>query len=118
MNDYQFDALFSLHNDKWVEGLLSAEFLPVHRCLSKRERVILDLKVQLYCEGWVEVQSNKEVARLLKLRVPTVVRALYDIRYKFRNEIGRRVDNQLHPEIYRRKARKARLRNESFRTNN
>lgn len=117
MDSYQFIALQQLHNSQWNSALLGDDFTFVYNwILTKRERIVLDLKVQFCEEGYTEKEANTEIARLLKLKIATIVRCIYSIKSKYRNMMDIRVDNKLHPEIHRQKLRKVRLMNESLRS--
>lgn len=107
MDSLEFETIEGLHNDKWPEILLTY-FQPTQKILTKKERVILGLKVQFYEDGVSEETANKEIAKVLGLKITTIIRAIYDIKYKYRQGMDRRIDNKLHPEIYRRKMRKER----------
>lgn len=118
MDTHQFLALKQLHSGQWVSSLLGDDFSFVYNwVLTKRERIILGLKVQLYEEAYTEKEANEEISRVLKLKPSTVTRLIYNIKSKYRNMMDIRVDNKLHPEIYRQKLRKARINNESSRKN-
>lgn len=103
----EFDALYELHNGRWSEVLLGEMFnQTVNRVLDKKERMILGLKVQLYEEGWPNDAANREISRLLNVKLSTVKRSIYDIKFKLRNKIDRRVDNMLEPRFYYAKKRR------------
>lgn len=104
-----FEALQDLHNNKWTDLLLSNLFTStILTVLTKKERVVLGQKVQLYEEGVPEDRANEIIARLLNTKVSSVTRLIYNIKSKYRHGMDVRVDNKLHPEIYRQKMRKVR----------
>lgn len=118
MDSYQFTALKDMHNNKWTDELLGESFTFVYnRILTKREKIVLDLKIQLFEEGYTDKKANEQIARLTKLKIATILRLLYNIKSKYRHGMDIRVDNKLHPEIYRCKTRKVRKLNESIRKN-
>lgn len=107
MDCESFDGLYNLHNNRWTEVLVSEIFRRIYdKILAQKERIVLDLKVQLYSEGYGETNANKEICRLLQIKASTLSRLIYNIRMKYRQGIDIRVDNKLHPEIYRAKRRK------------
>lgn len=109
MNDFVFDALRGLYNGQWTEDLLSNEFGQTRGVLAKRERIVLELKIQFYEEGLSAAVANAEIGKLLKIKPATLNRVLYDIKHVFRHGLPRRVDNKMHPEIHRAKRKKERL---------
>lgn len=106
MNNTMLTALVALYNNQWTEDLLGFEFVHVRKSLAKREIIVLELKVQYYEDGYTESQANSEIATLLKIKPSTLSRLLYDIKHVYRHGLPRRVDNKLHPEIFRAKKRK------------
>lgn len=113
MDADEFDILYNLHHNRWNEELLGELFEnTINRVLDKKERVILGLKVQLYEEGWSELTANKHIAKRLNIKLSTLKRCIYDIKFKMRNKMDRRVDNMLEPRFYYAKKRR-RLKNES-----
>lgn len=79
--------MLDLHAGVWNEDLINHYVFT--QVLSDRERQILLLKI----EGLV----NGEIALKLKIKPITVKRCIQDIVYKYRNGMGRRIDN--HPII-------------------
>jgi len=86
------EVLRLLHNDMWVDELLSKEFeFIIQALLSKKQRQILELKVQFQTnEGTL---SNEEIGRLLNIKPSTIRRQIIRIKSKFRNKMELRVDN-------------------------
>ena len=100
-------ALIDLHHNRWTEILLSVIFVHVYEhILTKQERIITGLKIEYYEAGVTEREANINIAYLLNMKVSTVERILYNIKNKYRHLMDARVDNKLHPEIYRAKKRK------------
>lgn len=78
-------TLFNLHNDVWEDALLEPPFLFYYlKVLYPRERQIVDKKVTGTC--------NEDIAGLLGVTLSTVQRAIYNIRYVFRNKARPRVN--------------------------
>lgn len=86
--------LHQLHQGIWMEELLSQYFaFIVDKILSKKQRQILELKVEGY--------SDKEVGNLLGIKTQTLDRQIKSIKLKLRNRMELRVDN-LKPDWMRR----------------
>lgn len=112
-------ALVDLHHNRWTEILLSVIFVHIYEhILTKQERIITGLKIEYYEEGIPEGRANTEIAVLMKIRESTLGRILYNIKNKYRHLMDARVDNKLHPEIYRAKKRKAKIHNATSRLKN
>lgn len=89
MEDGDFNegyVLHQLHNGVWMEELLSQYFaFIVDKILSKKQRQILELKVEGY--------SDEEVESLLNIKHQTLERQIKSIKLKLRNKMELRVDN-------------------------
>ena len=107
MDSFTFNALYMMHQNYWTDDLLGLSFKFIHDCvLNKAERLILGYKVEFYENGMTEDEANREIATILHVNLTRVTRALRDIKMKYRRGFDSRVDNKLHPEIYRMKKRK------------
>lgn len=87
-------VLHLMHNDIWVEELLSNYFaFIVDNLLTKRQKQILELKVQYQDED--KTISDNEIATLFNVKVTTINRQIKIIKSKFRNKMELRVDPQV-----------------------
>lgn len=101
MKDDTFDegfVLYQLHNGVWMEELLSQHFaFIVDKILSRKQRQILELKVEGY--------DDKQVSEFLGIKPQTLERQTKSIKLKLRNRMELRVDN-LKPDWMRRYGKK------------
>ncbi len=91
MEQERYDALSKMSNGDWTDTLISGRDLNwiFKKVLTPKERAVVSMKVDRLVNG--------EIAIALGVKIQTVERYLYDIEYKYRNGMGRRVDN--HPAI-------------------
>lgn len=120
MDINEFNILNSIHDNKWPDEILGAEYLNVlTSVLTLHERVILELKVQLYGEGYSENAANIKISELLRIKLSSVTKHVYNIKSKYRHKIDTRVDNKIRPySIYINAIRKGKKKyGRSFRKN-
>ena len=108
MDSDEYDILIAMHNNQWPDLILSTEYNSVLvNVLTAKERMVCELKVQLYEEEYPEKEANKYIAKLMKLTVSAVERYIYSIKSKYRHKMDTRVDNKLRPYwIYKNAIRK------------
>ena len=89
------ETLLRLHNGEWTECLMTGELRWIFtKVLNRQERMVTAMKIDGLVDG--------EIALMLGVKLGTVKRYKYDIEYKYRNGIGKRIDN--HPAIRKQKS--------------
>lgn len=120
MDITEFNILNNIHENRWPDEILGAEYYTVlMNVLTLHERVILELKVQLYEEGYSENAANARIAELLRIKLNSVTKHVYNIKSKYRHKMDTRVDNKIRPySIYINAIRKGKKKyGRSFRKN-
>ena len=86
MTPEQFEILIRLNNNQWPSELINQDFRFIFdRILSPLERDILLAKI--------EGTSNEQIAFQRKCKINTIQRITYNIKYKYRNGINKRLDD-------------------------
>lgn len=98
MNVDELEALCEIHHNRWPEAILGDEFTnTLQHIMMKYERQIIEMKVENYCSGLSESDSNAQICKALNIRSTTLSRYIRDIKYKFRNKMDLRVYKLLNP---------------------
>jgi DNA-binding CsgD family transcriptional regulator len=93
MTPMEFNLLVALHRDnRWDSDLTLCFGYVFDRILTPIEREITKLKI--------EGLTDKEVCKVRKCKAATIQRAIYRIKYKFRNGIGERIEDTLRKKIW------------------
>jgi len=92
MNIEQYQTLIDLHHNRYTDSLIDEFPYIFNRILSFAER---DTLVYL-----INGLSINQTAKKRKCKISTIQRIIYEIKYKYRNGLGKRVEASLRQKQF------------------